>query len=73
LIEGDGTEPYVVPAQTECAVKIIEEGMRLGIPAAFYTMGSYHQNSLGVNGDISRAYAFFELAADMGSPHAQTF
>jgi len=36
-------------------------------------MGTYHQSAMGVKGDISRAYAFWELAADMGSPSAQTF
>jgi len=73
LSEGDGTAPYVVPPDTERAVKIVEEAMGLGIPAAFDTMGTFHQHALGVNGDISRAYAFWELAADKGSPRAQAF
>ncbi|MGJ7508620.1 DUF6396 domain-containing protein [Variovorax sp. GT1P44] len=73
LIEGDGTEPYVVPRDTERAIRIVEEAMKLGIPAAFDAMGTYHQQGLGVGGDTSRAYAFWELAADMGSPSAQAF
>jgi len=73
LIEGDGTEPYVVSPDTERAVRIVEEAMKLGIPAAFDLMGSYHQRGLGVKPDTSRAYAFWELAADKGSPGAQTF
>ncbi len=73
LSEGDGTELYQVLPDTERAIQIVEEAMRLGIPAAFDTMGTFHQNALGVNGDISRAYAFWELAADKGSPRAQAF
>ncbi|MEJ8827516.1 DUF6396 domain-containing protein [Variovorax humicola] len=73
LIEGDGTEQYVVVPDTERAIQIVEEAMKLGIPAAFDAMGTYHQRGLGVKGDASRAYAFWELAADMGSPSAQAF
>ena len=72
-IEGDGTAPFVVPADPERAVKLVEYAMGLGIPAAFDAMGTYHQKGLGVNADISRAYAFWELAADKGSPDAQTY
>ncbi|WP_211466144.1 tetratricopeptide repeat protein, partial [Collimonas silvisoli] len=43
------------------------------IPAAFDLMGSFHQNGAGVTGDMSRAYGLWELAADKGSPSAQTF
>jgi TPR repeat protein len=71
LIEGDGTEPYVVPPDVERAVRIVEDAMRLGVPAAFDMMGNYHQSGF-VKTDISRAYAFWELAADMGSPSALT-
>ena len=73
LIEGGGEGSFAVPAQTERAVQIVEEAMRLGIPSAFDLMGSLHQQALGVKGDISRAYALWELAADMGSPRAQAF
>src|SRR5450830_49488 len=73
LINGDGFAPYTVAADAERAVKIVERGMLLGIPAAFDLMGIYHQHGAGVTGDASRAYAFFELAADMGNPGSQTF
>src|SRR5450830_495674 len=73
LINGDGFAPYTVAADAERAVRIVERGMLLGIPAAFDLMGIYHQHGAGVTGDASRAYAFFELAADMGNPGSQTF
>jgi len=73
LIEGDGTESFVVRPDPERAVRIVEEAMKLGIPAAFDAMGTYHRKGLGVKPDASRAYAFWELAADMGSPSAQTY
>ena len=72
LIEGDGTEAFVVRPDPERAVRIVEEAMKLGIPAAFDAMGTYHRRGF-VKPDVSRAYAFWELAADMGSPSAQTY
>lgn len=62
-----------VQRDTEHAVQIIEQAMKLGIPAAFDVMGSYHMNGVGVKSDASRAYAFWELAADMGSANAQAY
>ncbi|MEJ8827465.1 tetratricopeptide repeat protein [Variovorax humicola] len=62
-----------VPRDTERAVQIVEEAMKLGIPAAFDLMGTYHMEGRGVKQDASRAYAFWELAADMGSPSAMAY
>ena len=36
-------------------------------------MGIYHQNGLVKGGNATTAYAFFQRAANMGSPSAQTF
>jgi hypothetical protein len=47
--------------------------MRLGVPAAYDRMGTYHMNGTGVRGGATRAYAFWQLAAKMGSPEALTF
>ncbi|MDP9899530.1 SEL1-like repeat protein [Variovorax ginsengisoli] len=58
---------------TEKAVLIVEGLMKQGVPAAFDKMGTYHQRSIGVKGDTSRAYGFWQLAADMGSADAQAF
>ncbi|MFC5399837.1 DUF6396 domain-containing protein, partial [Undibacterium jejuense] len=73
LIRGDGIAPYQVEDDQERAVLLIEKGMQLGIPSAFDMMGNFHQSGAGVKADASRAYAFWELAADKGSPGAQTF
>jgi TPR repeat protein len=62
-----------VEEDTEKAVLIVEALMKQGVPAAFDKMGSYHQRGIGVNGDSSRAYGFWQLAADMGSSAAQAF
>lgn len=56
----------------EDAVLLVEQGMRLGIPAAYDRMGTYHMNG-AVQGDASQAYAFWQRAAEMGNPHAMTF
>jgi hypothetical protein len=55
------------------ALKIVEQAMELGIPAAYDRMGTYHLNGTGVNAEISRAYAFFQKAAQMGNPTAMSF
>ncbi|MES2742299.1 MAG: DUF6396 domain-containing protein [Pseudomonadota bacterium] len=57
----------------EEALKTVEQAMRLGIPAAYDRMGTYHMNGTGVRGDVTRAYAFWQKAAQMGSPHAMAF
>ena len=62
-----------VPEDTEQAVLILEGLMKQGVPAAFDKMGTYHQRGIGVNDDTSRAYAFWQLAADMGSSAAQAY
>jgi TPR repeat protein len=62
-----------VPRDTERAVQIVEAAMKLGIPAAYDLMGTYHMEGLGVKQDASRAYAFWELAVDMGSSSAMAY
>lgn len=62
-----------VQRDTERAVLVVEELMKQNVPAAFDKMGTYHQSGIGVKPDINRAYGFWQLAADMGSPAAQTY
>jgi hypothetical protein len=62
-----------VPEDTEQAVLILEGMMKQGVPAAFDKMGTYHQRGIGVRSNTSRAYAFWQLAADMGSSAAQAY
>ena len=62
-----------VPRDTEHAVQILEQAMKLGIPAAYDAMGTYHFAGVGVKKDVSRAYTFWELAADMGNPGAMGY
>jgi TPR repeat protein len=61
------------PHGVEEAVKIVEQAMQMGIPAAYDRMGTFHLNGTGVRADVSRAYAFFQKAAQMGNPNAMTF
>jgi len=62
-----------VERDSEHAVQIVEAAMQLGIPAAFDLMGTYHMEGLGVSQSADRAYAFWQLAADMGSATAQAY
>ena len=57
----------------EDAVQLVEKAMQLGIPAAYDRMGTYYANGTGVTGDSTRAYAFWQKAAQMGNPQAMTF
>ena len=71
--EGQGEGLYEVKRNIEKSVQIVEDAMRLGIPAAYDKMGNYHsQGRGGVSQDASRAWAFWEKAADMGNPQALT-
>jgi hypothetical protein len=58
---------------TEKGVLIVEKAMQLGIPSAYDLMGTLHMKGQGVNQSADRAYAFWQLAADMGSASAQAF
>lgn len=65
--------PGVPQHDPEIAIEWIEKAMKLGVPDAYDMMGVYHQNGLVKGGDATTAYAFFQRAADMGSPSAMAF
>ncbi|WP_090684867.1 SEL1-like repeat protein [Paraburkholderia phenazinium] len=65
--------PGVPQHDPEAAIEWVEKAMRLGVPDAYDMMGTYHQNGMIKGGDATSAYAFFQQAADMGSPSAMTF
>ena len=65
--------PGVPNHAPEAAIGWVEKAMKLGVPDAYDMMGIYHQNGMIKGGDATSAYAFFQRAADMGSPSAQTF
>ncbi|WP_395069431.1 tetratricopeptide repeat protein [Paraburkholderia silvatlantica] len=65
---------YPVPEHDpEVAIRWVEKAMQLGVPDAWDRMGVYHQNGVVQGGNATTAYAFFQRAADMGSPAAMTF
>ena len=65
---------YPIPEHDpEVAIRWVEKAMKLGVPDAWDRMGVYHQNGLIKGGDATSAYAFFQKAADMGSPVAMAF
>ena len=61
------------PHGAEDAVKLVNAAMDLGVPAAYDRMGTYYLNGTGVSSDVSKAYAYFQRAADMGNPQAMSF
>ena len=56
----------------EDAILIVENAIRLGVPAAYDRMGTYYINGI-VEGGATRAYAFWQKAAEMGNPNAMTY
>lgn len=62
----------VPPSPHEEVVKVTEWLMRERVADAFFWMGEFHQTGYGVKPNVDRAWAFWELAADLGSPMAQT-
>ncbi|MDR8039916.1 sel1 repeat family protein [Burkholderia cenocepacia] len=67
------TYPGVPEHNPEVAIRWVEKAMTLGVPDAYDRMGTYHQRGLVRGGNATSAYAFFQRAADMGSPAAMTF
>ncbi|OXI72176.1 sel1 repeat family protein [Burkholderia sp. MS389] len=65
--------PGVPERNPEVAIRWVEKAMTLGVPDAYDQMGVYHQRGLVKGGNATSAYAFFQRAADMGSPAAMTF
>lgn len=65
--------PGVPQHDPEVAIGWVEKAMQAGVPDAYDMMGTYHQNGMIKGGDATSAYAFFQRAADMGSPSAMTF
>ena len=63
----EGRDP---PHAPEDAVQLVEAAMKMGVPAAYDRMGTYYMNGTGVTPDATRAYAFWQKAAKMGSPEA---
>lgn len=66
-------DPGVPDHDPEKAIRWVEKAMMLGVPDAYDRMGVYHLNGVVKGGNATTAYAFFQRAADMGSPAAMTF
>lgn len=55
------------------ALLLVSQAMELGIPAAYDRMGTYFLNGTGVHANATRAYEFFQKAAELGNPQAMAF
>ena len=55
------------------AVELVEQAMKMGIPAAYDRMGTFYLNGTGVEADATKAYALFQRAAEMGNPDAMFY
>ena len=63
----------LLPQDNEAVVREVEAAMQLGIPAAFDVMGNLYEHGIGVRGSLTKAYAFYQKAADLGHPQAMVF
>jgi hypothetical protein len=66
----EGRDP---PNSEHEALMLVSQAIELGVPAAYDRMGTYYLNGTGVHVDATRAYAFFQKAAEMGNPQAMAF
>ena len=56
------------------AISLVEGAMLIGAPSAFDRMGEYHlRGKGGLWPDATKAFAFFQRAAQMGSPEAMVY
>ena len=63
-----------VPADANEAIRLTEDLMRQGVPAAWHRMGSLYMMGAGpLRQDATVAYAFWQRAAEMGSMESQAF
>ena len=62
----------IIDRNPPAAMKLTEDAMRLGIPLAWAVMGNYYNHGFMVPPNPTAAWAFWQKAADMGSPYAQT-
>ena len=70
---GRGEGEFKVQPNPYLSVEIAEDAMILGIPAGYDKMGDYHDRGLGgIRQNSSRAWAFWQMAADRGNPQALT-
>jgi hypothetical protein len=68
-LEGRGVE-----VDAKEAIRLTEDLMRQGVPAAWHRMGSLYMMGAGpLKQDDMVAYAFWQRAADMGSMESQAF
>ncbi|MGF6526207.1 TPR repeat protein [Variovorax sp. PvP013] len=68
-LEGRGVE-----VDAKEAIRLTEDLMRQGVPAAWHRMGSLYMMGAGpLKQDDTVAYAFWQWAADMGSMESQAF
>jgi len=61
------------PHGPDDALALVEEAMRLGVPAAYDTMGTYYTDGVRVPSDATKPFAFWQRASEMGSPHAMAY
>ncbi|BDT67999.1 hypothetical protein os1_21800 [Comamonadaceae bacterium OS-1] len=67
--EGQG-----VPRDVNEALRLTEDLMQKGVPAAWDNMGTYYMGGTGpLKASSTVAYAFWQRAAEMGSMSAQTY
>jgi len=65
------TRLSIVPRDAGKAVDLVERGLRLNAPHAYYLMGVMLQQGIGVREDRAASLAYFRKAADLGNKYGQ--
>lgn len=55
------------------ALQLVEDAIRMGVPAAYDRMGTYYMNGTGVEQNATKAYSLWYKAAQLGNPDALAY
>ncbi|HWX02401.1 SEL1-like repeat protein [Collimonas sp.] len=61
----------LVPRNSNAAMTLTEDAMRMSVPLAYAVMGNYYADGFVVKHDATTSWAFWQQAADMGNSYAQ--
>ncbi len=60
-----------VPDDEQMLVKLMQQLIDLNVPLGYYNMGTFYADGVGVKRDRDTALAYYQKAAELGSPAAQ--
>lgn len=69
----NGISAHKFDGSTDEMLDLNEALMKANIPVAYYNLGHFLENGMGVKEDHELALKYFRKSADLGNPHAQYY